>query len=88
MAISRSTYGTRRLAIVLFARLLVALFLLPSQSQRLLQYVGGPLRSSPQSSTRRVFPWITALPNMWNGYVAPCRRCMRKIASFIATLSY
>ena len=41
MAISRSTYGTRRLAIVLFALLLAALFLLPSQSQGLLQYSAG-----------------------------------------------
>ena len=42
MALLRSTYGTRRLAVVLFALLLAALFLLPSQSQGLLQLLGGP----------------------------------------------
>ena len=70
MAISRSTYGTRRLAIVLFACLLVALFLLPSQSQRLLQYVGGPLGqvlSLPLAAFSSVDHGIT---DMWNGYVA------------------
>ena len=70
MAISRSTYGTRRLAIVLFACLLIALFLLPSQSQRLLQYVGGPLGqvlSLPLAAFSSVDHGIA---DIWNGYVA------------------
>ena len=49
MASSRSTYGTRRLAIVLVALLIAALFLLPSQSEGLLQYVGGPLGQIDES---------------------------------------
>ena len=70
MAISRSTYGTRRLAIVLFACLLVALFLLPSQSQRLLQYVGGPLGqilSVPLAAFSSVDHGIS---ETWNAYLA------------------
>ncbi|MFO0767301.1 MAG: hypothetical protein U0231_11045 [Nitrospiraceae bacterium] len=70
MAILRSTYGSRRLAVVLFALLLAALFLLPSQSQGLLQYLGGPLGqilSLPLAAFSAVDHGLT---ETWDGYVA------------------
>ena len=66
MAISRSTYGTRRLAIVLFA-CLCRLFS-ASQSQRLLQYVGGPL--GRVLSLPLAFSCGSWDFRNWNGYVA------------------
>ncbi len=70
MAILRSTYGSRRVAVVLFALLLAALFLLPSQSQGLLQYLGGPLGqilSLPLAAFSAVDHGIS---ETWEGYVA------------------
>ena len=70
MAISRSTYGTRRLAIVLFALLLVALFLLPSQSQGLLQYVGGPLGQILSLPLAAFSSLDHGISDAWEGYIA------------------
>ncbi|KXK04324.1 MAG: Cell shape-determining protein MreC [Nitrospirae bacterium] len=70
MALSRSTYGTRRLAIVLFAVLLATLLLLPSQSQRVLQYVGGPL-GQVLTFPLSIFSSVDhGLSETWDGYVA------------------
>ena len=70
MAISRSTYGTRRLAIVLFAVLLVALFLLPSQSQGLLQYFGGTLGQVLRLPLAAFSSLDHGISEAWDGYVA------------------
>jgi rod shape-determining protein MreC len=70
MAISRSTYGTRRLAIVLFAFLLVALFLLPSQSQGLLQYLGGPLGQILSLPLAAFSSLDHGISEAWDGYIA------------------
>lgn len=70
MAISRSTYGTRRLAIVLFTLLLVALFLLPSQSQGLLQYVGGPLGQVLSLPLAAFSSLDHGISETWDGYIA------------------
>ena len=70
MAISRSTYGTRRLAIVLFALLIAALFLLPSQSQGLLQYVGGPLGQILSLPLAAFSSLDRGISETWDGYLA------------------
>lgn len=70
MAISRSTYGTRRLAIVLFALLIAALFLLPSQSQGLLQYVGGPLGQILSLPLAAFSSLDHGISETWDGYLA------------------
>jgi rod shape-determining protein MreC len=70
MAISRSTYGTKRLAVILFALLLAALFLLPSQSQRLLQYVGGPLGQVLSLPLAALSSLDHGMSETWDGYVA------------------
>ena len=70
MAILRSTYGTKRLAVVLFALLLAALFLLPSQSQGILQFLGGPL-GQVLSVPLEVFSSLDrGMMEIWDGYVA------------------
>ena len=70
MAIFRSTYGTRRLAIVLFGLLLVALFLLPNQSQGLLQYVGGPLGEVLSLPLAAFSSLDHGISDAWDGYIA------------------
>ena len=55
-------------------------FLLPSQSQRLLQYVGGPLGKFSVFRSPRFSSVDHGISETWNGYVA-CRLCMRKTAS-------
>lgn len=70
MATLRSTYGTKRLAVVLFALLLAALFLLPSQSQGILQFLGGPL-GQVLSVPLEVFSSLDrGMTEIWDGYVA------------------
>jgi rod shape-determining protein MreC len=69
MALLRSTYGTRRLAVVLFALLLAALFLLPSQSQGVLQFLGGPL-GQILSVPLEIFSFAErGISDLWDGYV-------------------
>ncbi len=70
MAISRSTYGTRRLAIVLFALLVAALFLLPNQSQGLLQYLGGPLGQILSLPLAAFSSLDHGISESWDGYLA------------------
>ena len=70
MAILRSTYGTKRLAIVLFALLLVALFLLPSQSQGILQFLGGPLGQILSLPLEAFSSLDRGISETWDGYVA------------------
>ncbi|MET0515399.1 MAG: rod shape-determining protein MreC [Nitrospiraceae bacterium] len=70
MAILRSTYGSKRLAVVLFALLLAALFLLPSQSQGVLQFLGGPI-GQVLSVPLEVFSSLDrGMTEIWEGYVA------------------
>ncbi|MGH7257849.1 MAG: rod shape-determining protein MreC, partial [Nitrospiraceae bacterium] len=70
MAILRSTYGSKRLAVVLFALLLAALFLLPSQSQGILQFLGGPL-GQVLSVPLEIFSSLDrGMTEIWDGYVA------------------
>ncbi len=70
MAIFRSTYGSRRLVIVLFALLLSVLFLLPGQIQMLLHYVGGPV-GQVLDVPLAVFSAVDrGLTELWDGYVA------------------
>ncbi len=70
MAILRSTYGTKRLAVVLFALLLAALFLLPSQSQGVLQFLGGPLGQVLSVPLEAFSSLDRRMTEIWDGYVA------------------
>lgn len=70
MAILRSTYGTKRLAVVLFALLLAALFLLPSQSQGVLQFLGGPLGQVLSIPLEAFSSLDRGISGTWNEYVA------------------
>ncbi len=70
MALLRSTYGTRRLAVVLFALLLTALFLLPGQSQGLLQVLGGPFGQILSLPLEAFSSLDRGLSDVWDGYVA------------------
>lgn len=70
MALLRSTYGTRRLAVVLFALLLAALFLLPSQSQGVLQFLGGPLGQMLSLPLETLSSVDRGISDLWDGYVA------------------
>jgi rod shape-determining protein MreC len=70
MAILRSTYGTKRLAVVLFALLLAALFLLPSQSQGVLQFLGGPLGQVLSVPLEAFSSLDRGMTEIWDGYVA------------------
>ncbi len=70
MAILRSTYGTKRLAVVLFALLLAALFLLPSQSQGILQFLGGPLGQVLSVPLEVFSSFDRGMTEIWDGYVA------------------
>ena len=70
MAILRSTYGTKRLAVVLFALLLAALFLLPSQSQGVLQFLGGPIGQILSVPLEAFSSLDRGMTEIWDGYVA------------------
>ncbi len=70
MAILRSTYGTKRLAVVLFALLLAALFLLPSQSQGILQFLGGPLGQVLSIPLEAFSSLDRGMTEIWDGYVS------------------
>lgn len=70
MPLLRSTYGTRRLAVILFALLLAAIFLLPSQSQGLLRFLGAPL-GQVLSLPLEAFSFVEhGLTGLWDGYLA------------------
>ncbi len=70
MAIFRTTYGTRRLALILFVVLLSALFLLPSQSQGLLQRAGGPFGHIVSIPLQFIATIDQAVSDVWRQYVA------------------
>lgn len=70
MALLRSTYGSRRLAVVVFALLLAALFLLPSQSQGLLQALGAPLGQILSVPLEIFSSADRGISGLWDGYVA------------------
>lgn len=66
----RSPYGARRLAFACFALLLLALFLLPSQSQGLLQYLDGPIGSVVRLPLEAIASLDGGISDLWQRYVA------------------
>jgi rod shape-determining protein MreC len=66
----RSPYGARRLALGLFALLLVALFLFPSQSQGLLDYLDGPVGQLVRLPLGAVASLDQGVSDIWQRYVA------------------
>lgn len=70
MAHSRSPYGARRLALACFALLLVALFLLPSQIQGLLQYLDGPVGYVVRIPLEAIASIDAGIADRWEQYVA------------------
>ena len=70
MAHSRSPYGARRLAFACFALLLVALFLLPSQIQGLLQYLDGPIGHVVRVPLEAISSIDAGIADRWEQYVA------------------
>lgn len=70
MFIFRSTPGTRRVILLLFTLLLLALFLLPAQSRGMLQQLGRPLSyvaALPLEGLSAVSQGVEAV---WEGYIA------------------
>ncbi len=65
----RSPSGTRRLVLVSVLLLLIVLFLLPSQSQGLLQYVSNPLGEVLSLPIEAVSSIDHAISELWAGYV-------------------
>ena len=70
MAQSRSSYGTRRLALACFALLLAALFLLPGQIQGLLQYLDGPVGHVVRVPLEAIASIDFGIADRWQQYVA------------------
>ena len=66
----RSPSGTRRLVLASIVLLLVALFLLPSQSQGLLQYVSSPLGEALSLPLQAISSIDHGISELWAGYVA------------------
>ncbi len=66
----RSTYGTRRVAVVLFFLLLSVLLLLPAQLQGVLQQVGGPVGRVLTLPIEAFASIDRGLSEIWEGYVA------------------
>jgi len=62
--------GTRRLVLASIVLLLVALFLLPSQSQGLLQYVSSPLGEALSLPLQAISSIDHGISELWAGYVA------------------
>jgi rod shape-determining protein MreC len=65
----RSPSGTRRLVLVSVVLLLIVLFLLPSQSQGLLQYVSSPLGEVLSLPIQAISSIDHAISELWGGYV-------------------
>jgi rod shape-determining protein MreC len=65
----RSPSGTRRLVLVSVVLLLIVLFLLPSQSQGLLQYVSNPLGEVLSLPIEAISSIDHAISELWAGYV-------------------
>lgn len=66
----RSTYGTWRVAVVLFFLLLSVLFLIPAQLQAVLQQVGGPFGRVLALPLEAFASLDRGLVEIWEGYVA------------------
>lgn len=66
----RSTYGARRVAVVLFFLLLSVLLLLPTQLQRVLQQVGGPVGWVLTLPIEAFASLDRGLSEVWEGYIA------------------
>lgn len=66
----RSPYGARRLALGLFALLLAALLLFPSQSQGLLDYLDGPVGQVIRLPLEALSSLDQGVSNLWQRYVA------------------
>jgi rod shape-determining protein MreC len=66
----RSPYSARRLALGLFAFVLAVLFLFPSQSQGLLEYLDGPVGQLVRLPLEAVSSLDQGISNMWGEYVA------------------
>lgn len=70
MATLRAPYNARRLALGGFALLLLALFLFPSQSQGLLQYLDGPIGQILRIPIEAIASLDEGLSNLWQRYIA------------------
>src|SRR5215510_13066958 len=66
---SRSPYGARRLALACFALLVVALLLLPSQIQGLLQYLDGPVGYLVRIPLEAIASVDAGVADRWEQYV-------------------
>jgi len=66
----RFPYSARRLALGLFAFLLAALFLFPSQSQGLLEYLDGPVGQLVRLPLEAVSSLDRGISDLWRQYVA------------------
>lgn len=70
MVNSRSPSGTGRLVLASVVLLLVVLFLLPSQSQGLLQYVSGPIGEVLSLPLQAIGSIDRGISDLWGGYIA------------------
>ncbi len=70
MANLRAPYSARRLALGAFALLLAALFLFPTQSQGLLQYLDGPVGQIVSLPLQAVAALDQGFAGLWERYVA------------------
>lgn len=66
----RTTSGTRRVTLALFGLLLAIVFVLPRQSQNLLQLVGGPLAQVTALPVNALANLNRKAGDAWDGYVA------------------
>ncbi len=66
----RTPYGARRLALVCFSLLLLAVFLFPSQSQGLLQYLDGPIGQVVRLPLEAIASLDDGVSDLWQRYVA------------------
>lgn len=70
MATLRAPYNARRFALGGFALLLLVLFLFPSQSQGLLQYLDGPVGQVVRIPLEVVVSIDQGISGIWHSYVA------------------
>jgi rod shape-determining protein MreC len=66
----RSPFGARRLALGLFAFILAALFLFPTQSQGLLDFLDGPVGQLVRLPLEAVASLDQGISEIWHRYVA------------------
>ena len=70
MATLRVPYNARRLALGGFALLLLALFLFPSQSQGLFQYLDGPIGQLVRIPLEAIASLDQGVSSLWQRYIA------------------